>query len=230
MRRQEDDTTSAAGAGVARARHISCWWPPDMTLDFKRARQLCTQAELALVASARPQELRSLTPKRLDGKIARARGLRDKFRDKASQQAREARGKAAPRRTRRARGNVRTVEKAELFGEVLRRFEVQASKLDQNSESRASPRTTLGTARASGAAARAGASPRAPTARRVRATPSIATFPPRRRRSLDRKLRRKSDAAIAARKQVKFATSQGPRVRAHVASRNRRQQARRDSR
>jgi hypothetical protein len=186
-----------------------------MTLDFKRARQLCTQAELALVTSARPQELRSLTPKRLGGKIARARGLRDKFRDKASQQAREARGKIAPRRTRPARGNARTVEKAALFGEVLRRFEVQASKLDQDGGSEASLRTDRG----SGAGVRAGASARASTARRVRAT-----------RSPDRRRQRKSDATLAARKQIKFATSPGPRVRAHVASRNRRQQARRDSR
>ena len=101
-----------------------------MTLDLKKAREVCTPAEIALVASARRAPLGSMTPRLVRAKLLRARALRDKFRDLAQQQAREMRGKAAPRRTRPARGNERTVEKAELFAEVLRRFEERVAALE----------------------------------------------------------------------------------------------------
>jgi hypothetical protein len=168
---------------------------PGMTLDFDRARQLCTQQELALVLFARAGELRTLTPRRLRTKMSQARGLRNKFRDLADRQARESRGKAQPRGMRPARGNVRTVEKANLFGEVLRRFEERAAKLDV---------TAAATERATGV-------------RRARRSPS-------------RSQRKKMDAASAARKERKVARSGAPRARAHVASQNRRGQARRDTR
>jgi hypothetical protein len=157
---------------------------------------LCSPQELALVASARGEELKALTPKRLLTKVTRARGLRDKFRDLARRQAREGRGKAPPRKLQPAQGNARTVEKAELFGEVLRRFEARAAKVDP---------------------------PRVATARPVRARSPRVPRPTRSKR-------RQSQAASAARKQRKLATSQVSRVQAHVSSRNRRGQARRDSR
>ena len=100
-----------------------------MPLDFKRARQLCTEREFNLVEATRSEPLASLTPQRLQAKIARSRVLRGKFRDLADRQRREERGKIAPRGRRAARGNARTVEKAELFAEVLRRFEARAQKL-----------------------------------------------------------------------------------------------------
>jgi hypothetical protein len=109
-----------------------------MTVDFDKARLLCTRQELALVLSARAQELRALTPRRLRTKMTLARGLRNKFRDLSERQAREARGKAPPRGARPARGNARTVEKADLFSEVLRRFEARAAKLDQQAPDSAS--------------------------------------------------------------------------------------------
>jgi hypothetical protein len=166
-----------------------------MTLDIEKARRLCTQQELALVLSARAGELRTLTPGRLRTKLTQARGLRNKFRDLADRQAREARGKAPPRGIRPSRGNARTVEKANLFGEVLRRLEARAAKLDL-------------TAAPSGPAARV---------RRTRRSPS-------------RSQGQKMDAASTARKKNKAARSGAPRVRGHVASRNRRVQARRDTR
>jgi hypothetical protein len=216
------------GAPTWGGRHASCSLA-GMTLDYDRARQLCSQQELALVASARTEELRSLTPKRLQAKIVRARGFRNKFRDLASRQAREARGKAPPRRTRPARGNARTVEKAELFGEVLKRFEARAAKLDHDEgppveSPRKAPSSKPGTARrAASASAKPGTSRRTTSAR---PTPRSSAKP----LSTKASQRRRSQAAASARQQRKIAISQAPRVQAHVSSRNRRTQARRDSR
>ncbi|HXN33008.1 MAG TPA: hypothetical protein VN894_14155 [Polyangiaceae bacterium] len=187
-----------------------------MSVDFHKARELCTAQELALVTSARAQDLRLLTSKRLDTKIKRARGLRDKFRDLALRQAREAHGKAALRKKRPASRNVRTVEKAKLFGEVLRRFEARAAKLDQGDASEPIPGGERATAPER--------SHRASAQRSARTTRSALAARP------NRQQRRKVAAADTARKRVKFAASQGPRVHAHVSSRNRRHQARRDAR
>jgi hypothetical protein len=203
-----------------------------MTLDFKKARELCTEPEFALVVATRTASLRSLAPRLLLLKVARARGLRDKFRDLASRQAREARGKAAPRGRRPARGNARTVEKAQLFGEVLRRFERRAAELDQPVKSGAASRGARATSRAkaatgvkAGAKAPAGpeapAGPKVPARTRARATRAARPSPQRRARS---------QAAVGIRKAKKLATSHVPRERSHVSSRNRRGQARRDSR
>ena len=188
-----------------------------MSLDFHKARELCTAQELALVTSARAQDLRLLTSKRLDTKIKRARGLRDKFRDSALRQAREAHGKAALRKKRPASRNVRTVEKAKLFGEVLRRFEARAAKLDQGDASEPIPGGERATAPER-------TSHRASAQRSARATRSTPAARPNRQK------RGKAAATDTARKRVKFASSQGARVHAHVSSRNRRHQARRDAR
>jgi hypothetical protein len=203
-----------------------------MTLDFNKARQLCTAPELALVVAVRTEELNALTPKRLQSKIVRARGLRNKFHDLANRQAREARGKAAPRRTRPARGNARTVEKAALFGEVLKRFEARAAKLDQSEARAIVSKSKDAPARKPSrkpTPKKAAARP-APTSRSASRSPSRSlqarsTTSPR-----SRSQRMKSEHTAAARKQSKLARSQAPRVQAHVSSRNRRGQARRDAR
>lgn len=79
-----------------------------MIIDLRKAAQLCTKSELALVGSARGDKLKGLSSKRLELHIARARGLRDRFRDLAERQRREALGTAPPRGRRPARGNART--------------------------------------------------------------------------------------------------------------------------
>jgi hypothetical protein len=188
-----------------------------MKLDLKKARELCTEAELALVSDARPAILVSLTPRLLRLKVVRARGLRDKFRDVAHRHVREARRKVAPRGKRPARGTARTFDKAELFGEVLRRFEVRAAELD------------LLTQRPASAAARRGRiAPTKPVARastarpisRARAKPLTHARPKGRPRW----------KASDGRKASKLKSSHVPRVRSHVSSRNKRNQARRDAR
>jgi hypothetical protein len=56
--------------GAATCRHASCC-RPGMFLDVDNARQLCSQQELALVVSAGTEELKALTPRRLNTKITR---------------------------------------------------------------------------------------------------------------------------------------------------------------
>jgi hypothetical protein len=160
-----------------------------MTFDLRAAAELCTQEELNFVTSVRAEALRHISPKRLQWKIARARNLRDKFRDLAHRQAREARQKAPPRGKRPARSNTRTVAKARLFAEVLRRLRAHAAKAA----------SADGRARKSGAAA----------------TPSRASH---------------ARATLAAGKRKRIQRSHATRLHAHVGSRNRRMQSRRDAR
>lgn len=94
-----------------------------MAYTVKEAKTLCTKPEFELVTMAHKSDLAALGPARLRQKITRVRKLRDKFRDESARQRREARGKADPRATRAAQGNERTVKKAEIFADVLERFE-----------------------------------------------------------------------------------------------------------
>jgi hypothetical protein len=90
-----------------------------MPLDFKKARQLSTDREFALVAAARRPAMSTLSPKRLQAHAVKSRTLRDKFRVMARQQ----KTVASPARPR-------SLEKAALFDEVLARFQSRLAKLE----------------------------------------------------------------------------------------------------
>jgi hypothetical protein len=96
-----------------------------MAISRATAERLCTRPELELVEASYPASLKQLTPARLRQKAARARKLRDKYRDLSRRQRLESRGKASPRRSRPARGHDGTDRKADLFAEVLDRFQTQ---------------------------------------------------------------------------------------------------------
>jgi hypothetical protein len=181
-------------------------------LDLKKAHELCTAQELELVVNSRTSEIRTLTPDRLKTKVGRARNLRDKFRDLARQQVRESRGKVAPRGKRPARGNARTVEKAELFDDVLKRFEARAAELQQEERRKEEAARALEKKQA----AKRASKPKRGPVRRARAPGGA------RKKGIER--------ARAKQKQVKLQRSPVPRAKAHVKSRNRRNQARRDAR
>ena len=184
-----------------------------MPLDFKRARQLCTEREFNLVEATRSEPLASLTPQRLQAKIARSRVLRGKFVIGRAAAARGTREDRAARR-RAARGNARTVEKAELFAEVLRRFEARAQKLAIVALAPTPGREKTPRAKRT--------SRRRATVARARTQPKTKVAPPRSTRA--------AATASALRKQQKLARSPVPRKQAHVGSRNRRNQARSDAR
>lgn len=94
-----------------------------MPINASKARSLCTASEYNLFKWSSAKMSKTLAPSQLRQKIDRARKLRDKYRDLAKQQRGEARGKRNPTGTRAAKGNERTVEKAQLFAEVLERLQ-----------------------------------------------------------------------------------------------------------
>jgi hypothetical protein len=87
------------------------------------ARRLCTAREYELVEASFPENIRQLTPSALRQKVDRARKLRDKNRDLLKRQRLEVRGKRAPRRVRPAQGTANTEKKADIFDEVMQRFQ-----------------------------------------------------------------------------------------------------------
>jgi hypothetical protein len=204
-----------------------------MPLNLRQATQLCTKSELELVTLAAAKDLSDLPAKRLQVQITRARGLRNKFRDLAARQAREARQKAPARRKRPARSNARTLQKAKLFGDVLKRFEAVAARTQEPAEEaaktgdRGSARPAAG--RSPVRAVRSRPARRARSAKRSAAPRSVE---PRDSRALreSRALRRKSVAATGTRKGGQIARSPAARGRAHSGARDWRSQARRDSR
>jgi hypothetical protein len=98
------------------------------------ASRLCTRPELDLVEASYPANAKLLSPARLRQKVGRARKLRDKYRDLARRQRSESRGKSAPRRSRPAAGHENTNRKAQLFTEVLERFEAQLERSGGHAE------------------------------------------------------------------------------------------------
>lgn len=100
-----------------------------MAYTLTQARTLLTPAELALFDASRTQPVRALTAAALRGKITRARTLRDKYRDVYRRQTVSTRGAPAARRSAVGGDNERTQRKADLFAEVLGRFEQRLQKL-----------------------------------------------------------------------------------------------------
>jgi hypothetical protein len=99
-----------------------------MTIPRNTAQRLCTAAEFELVEASYPASAKQLSPARLRQKVQRARKLRDKYRDLAKRQRLEMRGKREASSRRPAQGHENTDRKAELFQEVLDRFETQLSR------------------------------------------------------------------------------------------------------
>lgn len=106
-----------------------------MSYTLRQAQPLLNNTELLLFKASRRDEIAALTPRELRSKITRARNLRDKFRDLYQRQT--AAVQRAPEIKRKPAGdeNLRTQKKAEIFAEVLERFENQLAK----AEAKASP-------------------------------------------------------------------------------------------
>lgn len=96
-----------------------------MAVSRRDAKPLCTKAEYALANESYPPDVARFSERELRSRITRARKLRDKYKDLASKQAREIRGKAKPTRQKQPTGNAGTVLKRDFFAETLERFEVK---------------------------------------------------------------------------------------------------------
>jgi hypothetical protein len=101
------------------------------TVPARLVRQLCTAQEAALVSASRERGAKDDTSAKLLKKLDRARALRDKFRDLAERQRREARGKQPPRGSTAAKGNDRTVLKQRIFEETVENLERRLSAAER---------------------------------------------------------------------------------------------------
>ncbi|NOK16700.1 hypothetical protein [Corallococcus carmarthensis] len=184
------------------------------TLPSKRM-SLLTEREAQLVLSSAPRNLAELTPRELRGRILRTRRLMEKYQDAAQRQRREALRKTVPSRSRRAEGNINTVQKAEYFALTLERFEKRLALLERKAQVRARAASSPAPRRAK----RVAAGGRKP-ARRTRAAGRTAKAAVSRKRTS----RQKRGGAL---KQERFASL---KRQAQASGRGRRTQARRDSR
>ena len=100
-----------------------------MTIKLSEARQLCTKPELELIVSASPKELSGITLGRLEKKIERARKLRDKYADLAVAQKRKTQKVKGIRGV--DDGSTRTKRKAEIFGELLEKLGARKTLLEE---------------------------------------------------------------------------------------------------
>lgn len=98
-----------------------------MAFTLAQAKTLCNASELKLVSASTRNEIGKLSAARLRQKIALARKQRDKWRDQAKSQRRATQEK---QRGRQTSDNARSAKKAELFADVLQRFETQLAKVD----------------------------------------------------------------------------------------------------
>lgn len=101
-----------------------------MAYTLTQARALLTAAELELFDQSRAEPIKGLTPAGLAGKVKRARTLRDKYRDLYRRQTVAVRGEDVKGRT----DNERTQRKADIFQEMLERFEARTSLLQERGE------------------------------------------------------------------------------------------------
>jgi hypothetical protein len=104
-----------------------------MAFTLAQARPLLTNPELALFDASRAQPIKTLTPAKLRTKVTRARALRDKYRDLYRRQTVGAKTAAAAKRPVAGEENERTQRKADIFAEVLGRFEERLQKLQPDS-------------------------------------------------------------------------------------------------
>jgi hypothetical protein len=195
-----------------------------MSIPTREARQLTTVAEWPLVVSSLPAKIRQLSPERLKAKIARARTLRTKYADLVKRQHRTAQSKRSGQPNEKL--NARTKRKAELFAEVLARYESAANsakskKSAKSAKSTKSANRTSAKGRAkqtgSGKVAEAAAASAAQAARVAATTVS----PPQKVKETRAPLVPKGDV---------HKRSGEIRIQAHVSSQGRRRQGRRDSR
>jgi len=138
-----------------------------MNMSLPRVKRLLPDSEYQVVAEL--VRARSLP----DGEIARIRGLargwRDKYVDRAHQQAREARGKGRPRSTRGAESNENTMRQADVMDWVLDRL----AELEGQGGSAG---TAVGPSAGPGAQATPTSTPTAEDVRKAIGQPHLSTF------------------------------------------------------
>jgi len=140
-----------------------------MNMSLPRVKRLLPDSEYEVVASV--VRAKSLPDSELSRLRPLVRGWRDKYVDRAHQQAREARKNAKPRSTRGAQSNENTMRQADIMDWVLDRLaELEASASVAGKGGKSSAKATPG------AAARSSAEPTADQVREAIAQPHVSTF------------------------------------------------------
>lgn len=204
-----------------------------MPLTSTTARQLCTKAELALFTESLSRNVKSLDKKALRSQAARARELRNKYRQLANRQDREARGKEAARRRQPSQGSAATRKKEQLFAEALARFDAQAAKMRAAEKSLAKKpakkkRSGTKTVSRTGTGARKKAAVKKKTPSAEKAGSGSGPKKVRARKQVSSSVVSRKPGS-RSKKKTSIVTG-GMRKQTHRAADNRRRQARRDTR
>ena len=104
-----------------------------MAYTLTQARPLLNAAELELFDHSRAEPIKALTASHLAGKVKSARTLRDKYRDLYRRQTVATQAEDAASRSATGGDNERTQRKADIFQEVLERFEARSTLLQTRS-------------------------------------------------------------------------------------------------
>jgi hypothetical protein len=184
-----------------------------MSFSSATAKQLCTKSELELFSESLARQVKNFDTKALRARAGRARKLRDKYRQLADRQDREARGKQSARRRNPSQGSAQTRKKEQLFAETLRRFDKQLAAMEP-------PKTKR-------------------TAKKVKS--KVASKPTKGRTTVKKKaVKSTGEAAVRVPASAKKAISAAKKARRtasgrirkdkHLSSQGRRKQGRRDAR
>lgn len=195
-----------------------------MATTLIQARKLLTAAELDLFAASRAPVLNAFTPVQLRGKLKRARTLRDKYRDLLQRQKLATRERAGNKQGRSGVANARTEQKEAVFAQMLDTFSRRLAQVEA-ALARAAEKAAAVEAKAKAKQVAAAKRPTHPVASTTR-SPKAPAKAPRASKALGPTAERARVARHAM--QPKMAGQQ--KVRAHVAARGRRTQAKRDSR
>jgi hypothetical protein len=198
-----------------------------MPFNRMHVRPLLTAAEFQLFESSVGEDLKALSGARLRAKIKRTRSLRDKYVDLLRRQKVAARTRTGSKGGTSGVANERTERKATVFAEVLSRFEQRLEQHDA-AEARREQRESAVKAKAKVAAKKGPGSVRAPRDPRPTLSPKAPAKAPSRGRGAV--AGSSGEGARGARQQMQLQSSRAKPIQAHLASRGRRTQARRDGR
>ena len=205
-----------------------------MPVSIQKAKALCSKSELDLLHWSRSPELVDLPPSRIKQKIVRSRKLRDKFRDLADRQRREARRKEDPRGKRHSESNDATRTKQQLFQEALERFEGALARHNAKIAKKTTKKAAKKTAKKISKktlmkkASKASVKPAKKVSKKK--TASLASMLQAEQKAWNKSARAVSSQSEGKRKSMKFARTGQPKIQGHVSSRTRRNQAKRDAR
>lgn len=195
-----------------------------MATTLIQARKLLTAAELDVFAASRAEALKALTAVQLRGKIKRSRTLRDKYQDLLRRQKVATRGRTGSKAGTSGVANERTAQKAQVFTEVLGRFEQRLAQVEA-----AAARAAQKTAAAEARLARLAQKQAKPIAGRARA-PARSPKAPAKVPVAVKKVGPTSERARTARRAMQPKAAGRQKIQSHVAASGRRAQAKRDSR